>query len=190
MFTVSPMKVCSYGAVVFMTLAPQLALAQAPTQSFTDLRSILTDGDAVQIMDSNGKATRGHITGVSTDALTLTVDGRQRVLPEATIQTITRRRHDPWWNGALLGAAVGAVAGTVIAHQNCGSTDCGEGGLVDPGFKVIFGGIGAGAGALVDRFISRFDPVFARPPAARVGRLRLSPVLSKGTKGFELSVTF
>lgn len=37
MFTVSPMKVCSYGAVVFMTLAPQLALAQSPTRSFTDL---------------------------------------------------------------------------------------------------------------------------------------------------------
>jgi hypothetical protein len=190
MFTVSPIKMGRYGAVVVMTLAPHLALAQPPSRSFTDLRSILAAGDAVQVMDSSGRTTRGRITGISTDALSLTVDGRQRVFPEATIQTVTKRRPDPWWNGALWGAAAGAVAGTVIAGVNCGSTDCGEGGLVHPGFELIFGAIGAGGGALVDRFISRFDPVFARSAAASAGRLRLSPVLSKGMKGVELSVSF
>lgn len=190
MFIANPMKLCVYGVLSLVALMPRLALAQQPAESFAVLGSILRIGDAVRVTDSSGKTTQGRITGVSTSSLSVTVDGREQILPETTIQKVTRRRPDPWWNGALIGAAVGAVVGAVVAKQNCGSTDCGEGGLVTPGFTLIGAGIGAGAGALVDRFISRFDTVFAGPPPASVRSVRLSPVLSKGTKGLQLSVTF
>lgn len=178
------------GALLFLALMPRSALAQTPARSFADLQSILKIGDEVQITDSGGKTSQGTIVNVSTGSLGLTVDGRQRDLSEATIREVKRRRPDLWWNGILIGAVVGTVAGAVVKQRNCGSTDCGEGGLVDPGFYVFGAAIGAGAGALVDRSIKRFDTLFARPSPASVPRFSLLPVLSRSTKGLQLSVTF
>lgn len=190
MFVASPARLCLYGAVGLLTLMPRLALAQPPARSFAGLQSILKTGDEVQVTDSSGKTTEGRIVDVSTSSLRLTVDGRQRDLSEATIREVKRRHPDLWWNGTLIGAAVGTVVGAVVEQGNCGSTDCGEGGLVDPGFYVFGAAIGAGAGALVDRAIRRFDTVFASPSPASVRRFSLSPVLSRDTKGLQLSVTF
>jgi hypothetical protein len=159
-------------------------------RSFADLQSILKTGDEVQITDSSGQTTRGRIAGVSTNSLGLTVDGRQRDLPEATVREVKRRRPDLWWNGTLIGAVIGTVVGAVVKERNCGSTDCGEGGVVDPGFYMFGAGIGAGAGALVDLSIRRFDTLFVSPSPASVRRFRLSPVLSRNTQGVHVSVTF
>lgn len=177
-------------ALALLALTPRSALAQQSARSFTELQSALKIGDRVRVTDLSGKTTQGQVAGVARSSLSLTVDGRQQELPEAAIQEVTRRRPDPWWNGALVGAAIGAGSGLVVKRLNCGATDCGEGGLVDPGFKLIGAGMGAGVGALVDRLISRFDTVFARPAIASGRSFRFLPVLSKGTKGVALSVTF
>jgi hypothetical protein len=178
------------GALVFLTLMPRLALAQTPARSFADLQSTLKTGDEVQITDSSGKTSHGRIVGISTSSLGLTVDGLQRDLSATAIREVKRRRPDPWWNGILIGAVVGTVVGAVVKERNCGSTDCGEGGLVDPGFYVFGAGFGAGAGALVDHSIRRFDTVFTSPSPASVPGFSLSLVLSRDTKGLQLSVTF
>jgi len=190
MFITNPKKLCIYGALSLVTLVPRLAPAQEPARSLAELQSMLTIGDDVRVTDSSGKTIQGRIAGVSMSSLSLAVDGRQQELPEAGIREVRRRRPDLWWNGLLIGAAIGAVVGAVVKERNCGSTDCGEGGLVDPGFYVFGAGIGAGAGVLVDLSIRRFDTVFVRPPTASVRSLRLSPVLSKEAKGLELSVRF
>jgi hypothetical protein len=189
-FTTNPMKLCICGALSLLTLMPRLALAQQPVRSFAELQSILKIGDAVRVTDSSGKITQGRIGGVSMSSLSLVVDGRQQELPEAEIREVKRRRPDLWWNGALIGAAIGATVGAVAKERNCGSTDCGEGGLVDPGFYVFGAGIGAGAGALVDLSIRRFDTLYSSPSTASVRRFSLSPILSRDTKGVQLSVTF
>jgi hypothetical protein len=178
------------GALVFLALMPRLALAQTPARPFADLQSILKTGDEVQITDSSGKVSHGRIVGVSTSSLGLTVDGLQRDLSAATIREVKKRRPDLWWNGVLIGAVVGTVVGAVVKERSCGSTDCGEGGLVDPGFYVFGAVFGAGAGALVDHSIRRFDTVFASRSPASVQRLSLSLVLSRDTKGLRFSVTF
>jgi hypothetical protein len=189
MFLASPTRLCLFAALGFLTLMPRFALAQPSARSFAELQSILKTGDEVQITDSSGKTIQGRIGNVSTSSLGLTVDGRRQDLLEATVREVKRRRPDLWWNGPLIGAAIGTVVGAVVKQQNCGSTDCGEGGIVDPGFYVFGAGIGAGAGALVDLSIRRFDTVFAGPSPATV-RFNLAPVLSRDTKGLRLSVRF
>lgn len=189
-FAVIPMKLCLLGALGLLALLPRVALAQPPVQSFAELQSTLKPGDEVQITDSSGRTTRGRVVRVSMGSLDLTVNGRQEELLEATIREVRRRRPDLWWNGALIGAVVGTVAGAAVKQRNCGSTDCGEGGLVDPGFYVFGAGIGAGAGALIDHSVRRFDTVFVRSPPSSVRRFSLSPFLSRGLKGLQLSVTF
>jgi hypothetical protein len=177
-----------YGVFGVMTLMPRAALAQPPARSFAELQSILKSGDDVQITDNSGTRTRGKVADVSMNSLGLTVDGRRRDLPEPTIREIKKRRPDSRWNGTLIGAAIGTAAGAFAKAHNCGATDCGEGGLVDPGFYFIGAAAGAGAGALVDGAIRKFDTVFAAAPAAP--RFSLSVVLSRNVKGFELSVAF
>lgn len=190
MFNTNPMRLCMYGALSLLALTPRLTLAQQPVRSFAELQSILKIGDTVRVTDASGKTTQGRIASVSGSSLSVTVEGRQQELLEATIREVKRRRPDLWWNGVLIGAAIGAGVGAVIKERNCGSTDCGEGGLVDPGLYVFGAVIGAGTGAVIDLSIKRFDTLFASSLTARVRNFRLSPVLSKGTKGLELSVTF
>jgi hypothetical protein len=69
------------------------------------------------------------------------------------------------------------MVGAVVEARNCGSTDCGEGGNVDPGFYVFGAGIGARVGAVLDRSIQRFDTLFATPSPASVRRVSLVPIL-------------
>ena len=123
-------------------------------------------------------------------SLRLNVDGRLREVSEAEVREVGKRRPDRWWDGALIGAGIGAVVGAVVKAYNCGSTDCGEGGLVDPGFYLLGAGIGAAAGALVDHSISRFDTVFVGPPAVSGRDFCLVPILSKDAQGLALSLRF
>jgi hypothetical protein len=189
-FAAIPKILCLFGALGLLALMPRVALAQPPVQSFAELQSILKPNDEVQITDSSGRTTRGRVVRVATGSLNLTVNGRQQELLEATIRDVKRRRPDVWWNGALIGAVAGTVAGAAVKRRNCGSTDCGEGGLVDPGFYVFGAAFGAGAGALIDSSVRRFDTLFARSSPSSVRMFSLTPFLSRGLKGFQLSVTF
>ncbi len=181
-------RIC--GALFLLALTPRLILAQQPAGRFGELQSILRIGDAVRVTDSRGETVHGRVAGVSATSISVTVDGRQRDLPEATIREVGRRRPDLWWNGVLIGTAIGAGVGAVTKERNCGSTDCGEGGLVDPGLYVFGAVIGAGTGALVDHFIRKFDTVFANSPTASARNLRLSAILWNRTKGVLVSVMF
>lgn len=173
-----------------LILSPLPANAQTVAQTFDELQSILRIGDAVQVTDSGGETVQGRIAGVSTNSISVTVDGRQRDVPEATIREIRRRRADPWWNGVLIGTAIGVGVGAVTKERNCGSTDCGEGGLIDPGLYVFGAVIGAGTGALADHLISKFDTLFSNPPITSARSVRFSAILWKGTKGLQMSVMF
>ncbi len=179
-------------ALVLACLLPLPAWAQQPARSFEELQSQLKVkvDDIVYVTGQSGERLKGRILGLSATSLRLAVNGTQRDLRETTIREIKKRRPDRWWDGALLGAVIGAAAGYWTGWSLCDGGDCGEGGLVNPGFAVFGAGIGAGAGALADLSIRRFDTLYANPSAASVRSLRLSPVVSKGTKGLQLSVTF
>jgi hypothetical protein len=165
---------------------------QQPAHSFEELQSQLKVkvDDVVYVTDQSGEGLKGRILGLSATSLRLAVNGTQRDLPETTIREIKKRRPDRWWDGALLGVGIGAAAGYGIGSSICEGGDCGEGGLVNPGFAVFGAAIGAGAGTLTDFLIRRFDTVFAAPSTTSPITFRRSPALSKGRKGVEISVSF
>lgn len=93
----------------------------------------------------------------------------------AQAQTASRPKGDRLWNGMLIGAGVGAVAGMLIAPQAlCGShdTECAVIVRAAIGLPAIAGGIGIGA--LVDGLTSR-------PP---------SPQRGFGVTGLQVRIRF
>ena len=96
----------------------------------------------------------------------------------AHAQTGQGASRDPLWNGMLIGASVGAVAGMLFAPQAlCGSNDSECAVIVRAaiGLPVLAGGIGIGA--LVDGLMSRDATVprgHGRAPKPRLAGVQMS----------------
>lgn len=67
-----------------------------------------------------------------------------------TRQGAADRRRDPVWNGALIGAGIGAAAGVVWGRQTCGSNDTECFAIAGPVGIAGGAGIGAALGAIAD----------------------------------------
>jgi hypothetical protein len=95
-----------------------------------------------------------------------------------------RQKADRLWNGVLIGASLGAVAGVVTGNATADCSEC-------AGFNVplTFGALGAGIGGVLGALI---DAAHARsqsaPPWARY--VRLSPKVSKRMFGLTATITF
>jgi hypothetical protein len=94
------------------------------------------------------------------------------------------RRRDSLWNGALIGAGLGAVAGLLSGGAIVECSEC-AGFNVPLTFGLLGAAAGAGLGAGIDALHA--TSVSARQPA---GRVRLSPVLAKGKRGLIGSLRF
>jgi hypothetical protein len=84
--------------------------------------------------------------------------------------------------GALIGLGVGAAAGIVLTTMLCESRDCAS---TYASTIVIFGGIGAGFGALADR-PNRLWSI----PVPRLPRVAVSPFVSRRASGALAAVRF
>lgn len=177
------------GVLAVVALMPVRASAQPPVRSLDELRSFLKVGDEVRVTDKSGATIQGKVIDLSAGGLGVSVNGVLRNLPESTIRQVRKRRPDSRWNGVLIGAAIGTAAGAITKTRNCGATDCGEGGLVEPGFYFIGAAAGAGAGALVDGAIKKFEVVFIAPSAVSAS-LSLLPLLSRQVIGVQVSIAF
>ena len=171
-------------------LMPNRASAQPPVRSLPELQSLLEPGDEVRVIDASGATIQGRVIDLRAGGLNVAVDGRPRNFPEGTIRQVRKHRPDSRWNGVLIGAVLGAAVGAVTKARNCGATDCGEGGLVDPGFYVIGAAGGAGVGALVDGALKKFDVVFAAPSTVSGLSVTVAPLLSRHLRGVRLSIAF
>lgn len=87
--------------------------APLAAQDFSDLRAKV--GDVVYVTESSGVQTTGKLTMMS--ASTLSMNGRT-FMPGDVLRI--ERRGDPLWDGALIGLAVGAGVGTLLAKGECG----------------------------------------------------------------------
>jgi hypothetical protein len=170
-----------------ISLAPTLASAQQPAGSLAELQSRINPGDKIQVIDQNGRKIDGSFEGVSGDSLRLIRRNQPQDFPAATIREVKKRRRDPWWDGFLIGAGAGAVAGIVWTQSECSDDpECAF--YTRLVFVPIATGIGMGSGALIDFVIRRYDTVFAARRTS--GRLDLSPLLSQGRKGIQVRVSF
>ena len=96
-------------------------------------------------------------------------------------------RNDSKWNGALIGAGLGALAGAFFGSAAIECSEC-------AGFNVpvTFGVIGAGAGAAIgigiDAHFHQRSP--GSNPPARTRRVSVVPVMARSVKGVVASVRF
>lgn len=148
------------------------ALAQ-PAVSPADLPSRIVSGDTISVLDTMSRETRGVLGTLSDTMLTLMVDGKLRDISFSEVRRITRIGRDPLWNGILIGAGVGALAGASLGH--------GPGVAVQG--AVIYGAIGA----LIDRARRGRVEVYRAPAGPAV---RVLPIFSPGQQGIRVSLSF
>ena len=140
---------------------PAAASAQELAGSFEQLRVLVKPGDTVRVTDGAGEDVRGTITDVSSSSLALRVGGTRRTFLETDIAAIHQRRNDSLANGAkwgfIVGASLGVLGGIAIAREY----ESGGGGAFIPILGVVYGSIGAGAGAGIDAMHRSDQVIFA-----------------------------
>jgi len=177
-------------AVVFVA---DTAHAQSAVNSFQELQAILQPGQSVVVTTEGGRQMKGKVLDVSASTLVLDAFDVSSLVRETRTfapDTVTMiRRTDSIWNGALIGAGVGAVATWISVVRACS--------LPDPECEVIarlvFGVPmtigGTVAGALVDRAIGN-DPIYLAPSRASQAPVTVSPLFGRKGVGLSLSVRF
>jgi hypothetical protein len=131
----SALRISVLAALLFM---PATARAQ---QTLGGWRGLETRSlETIYVTDDSGQRTEGKLLRLDTDALVLLVNGTEQRFEAARVQRIDKRG-DSLRNGALIGAGLGVVFGSISAGiSDCPGDDPGGG---CPGFRV-----GAFAGAL------------------------------------------
>jgi hypothetical protein len=154
--------------------------ARAQTVVFPDLASHIKLCDSVSLIDSDGGRVEGAVADVTTASRTLLLNDAKTVFPEATVSG--RFINDPVWEGALIGLAVGAVAGAMLGRLSCAdSGTCTSGPIV---LGALLGGLGAWIGARIDGLIS------IRVPYRLGASLKVSPIVAPNPQGIRMSIRF
>ena len=161
--------------------------AQELAGSFDQLRVLVKPGDTLRVTDKTGQVIRGSIAELSASSLALQVSGVRRTFLESDIASIYQRRPDSIANGAKWGFAVGAGLGVLGAVSIVREYDDGGVALI-PVLGLVYGAIGAGAGAGLDAMHSSEQAIYARRGTS--ARVTLRPILAPGRKGVRASLTF
>jgi hypothetical protein len=178
-------RVLSAGLLLALLAGP--AEAQQLAGSFDQLQVLVKTGDTVRVTDSRGEEVRGSIADLSSSSLALKVGGSRRTFLEGDIASIHQRRNDSLANGAKWGFAVGAglgVLGGITIASEYGS----GGAAFIPILGMVYGAIGAGAGAGIDAMHRSEQVIYGRRGAP--SKLTLHPILTADRKGVLASLRF
>lgn len=107
----------------------------------------------VQVADS-GEEVRGHLLDLGPAGVTLLVDGMRRTVPIESVLKV-QSRGDSLWNGALIGAAIGAVGFALVASE--------YGDAVVPG-ALFSTAVWASIGASIDALIPGRTTLYQKAP--------------------------
>jgi hypothetical protein len=168
-------------SVLILVAFSGTARAQAPAVSLHELGVLV--GARVEVMHSGGSVFKGQLIEASETGLLLKRrgDGREVRLAASRIEEVSRRLGDSPWNGALIGAALGAAPLIILSAAS--HTSGGNAIYV----SALFGGIGAGIGAAIDASLQRKKTVLFRGAAPPVA---VAPMLTGGRKGVVVSARF
>jgi hypothetical protein len=145
-----------------LVLMPQTANAQAAEGSFVELQRQVASGDTIFVTTVQGQTLKGTVRALSDSVLTLQRGPATLSFRPADVMRVTRRGHEVR-NAALLGLAVGFLAGSVFALTSdrctytCFSSPAGV-----LAFGSLGGGIGVSVGALVGTSRRREQVLFER----------------------------
>jgi hypothetical protein len=158
-------------AVIACVVALGACAHVQPTTSWPELQQRLSRGAPIAVTETAGSEVRGRLEVLSSDRLTLNVDGTSRAFDAASIREV-RRDGDSLWSGLAWGAAVGA-AGAVLSDSSCsGRPDCGA----QIPQRLTFVAVMAAAGAGVDALHRDRMPVYHSP--SRTTTLTVIPTLT------------
>lgn len=165
-----------------MLFGPRIAGAQQ-VSSFGDLPRVLEPGQRVIVREDDGTTTRGKVARLDDERIAIRwrrwiFAHRERTLTSATVETI--RVRDSEWNGALLGAGAGFVAGWLFVDKQCARDFC-----VSPVGRILGAELGATVGMLIDQSI---NPIVYE--SSGTNRVRFAPVVSAHRVGFVVSAAF
>jgi len=165
-----------------LALAAGMRSAEAQTIAPDFERVVLEPGVSVEVVERDGQATRGVVHTITKDTLTLFRKGSFRRFAAADTLSIAQRG-DRWWDGTVGGAAVGAVVTVVISIAE----DCWNHCIISwSGAMLVYGGIGAGIGTLVDSLMTGKRAVFQADTSSTTWRV--TPVLGSGRRGVLVNV--
>jgi hypothetical protein len=133
-----------------LLLAP-VASAQTAGNDWSALKAVET-GSKLSVKLKTGKTVEGRLTGVSDEALSLTVGGTPTDLKAVDVLRVYRVGGSSAKTGALVGAVVGGGAGAAVGAAG---GDDGFGtptkGQMAAGLAVLGGGVGALAGYAIGK---------------------------------------
>ena len=132
-----------------LLLSP-LVSAQTATSDWSALKAIAS-GSKLSVKLKSGKTVEGKLTGVSDDALSLSVGGKPTDLKAGDILRVYRVGAGSAQKAALVGLAVGAGAGAAIGAAGGGGGFVPSRGVFAAGFAVLGGGAGALIGYAVGK---------------------------------------
>jgi len=155
----------------------------AVAQSFEQLQVLVAVGNGVQLTDSAGDRTRGHIVAISADRLIVDVGGKKTTFLERDVAEITRRGGDPLNNGAWWGFAVGSGVGAAGYAAWCATAPCSAS---DAWIIPVYGALGAGIGVGFDALIRGQRAVYRAPTR----RLTTSVMVTPRRTGVGVSIAF
>jgi hypothetical protein len=176
------------GALVLnlvLALAPA-AQAQELAGNFDQLRVLIKPGETIRVQDSTGQYVKGRFLDLSPDAIRILVDGATRELNAGDVDVVTASRHGDVGKGARIGfatgAGFGALIGTLLVTNGCGSQCI-------PFFvlgTLTYGGMGAGIGAGLSAMSTSQHVIFAR--AGAQPRITIAPLVDRQHAGATLNV--
>lgn len=167
----------------------------------------LVKGRAVIVVDDSGRETHGRMLRLTADALTMTVDGRDRTLARQKVSAIFEQGDsvkNGMRNGFLAGAVVGIAAG--VSKTQCGRDPvgigfiqvssryelCTSGERITRGLGVgtLMGGIGVGLGAAVDALIPGRRLVYEKAKRANAPAISLLPTFAPASTGLQMRMSW
>ena len=156
------------------------AFAQEPASSPSELRQIIKVDEGAIIVTTDGHRLTGSVEAVTDTALIIRMKSGTEVLSFERVEEVIVRRHDPLWNGILIGMGIGAVAGLIPDYYD----DCEE------CHDSLYGSIafGAGVGLLVDALIRSRRVVYRAPETG--ARISLDWQITSRRTGMALRLSF
>jgi hypothetical protein len=150
-------------AIVVATLAlltSACGAARAPVTSFEALPSRLEIGKTVVVDDAAGQQHRGRLVRISPDRIAFRDNGTERALASGDVIRIAVCC-DSLANGAAIGLGIGVLSGLLALGQVLNPYEATNEQVF--GSLILFGGLGAAAGAGIDASNHKDELVYLAP---------------------------
>ncbi|HEV2615484.1 MAG TPA: hypothetical protein VGU63_02615 [Candidatus Acidoferrales bacterium] len=124
---------------------PCVSSAQSKQSSWANLNTLQT-GEKIEVVETNLKKDTGTFAAVSDDGIRLNESTGEQTIPRANVMRVTLRRNKHRGRNTLIGMAVGAGAGAVLAAATYKTCSSSRSFCIDPLGKGGAAGIGAALG--------------------------------------------